>query len=302
MKRNVVAQGPSTLMVSLPSKWVKKYGISKGDQVDMLEDGRKMILSTESVDTEINVKTIKLLDNNSYYIWTEILPQFIAGYDEICVENIDKVSMEFIENEAIKSMMGFDISHQTSKFVVLKKVMKEDSSEFDTIMRRVFLGLVEQSKILLNFFESEEDLDFILTLERTNNRQCNYLKRLLTKEGFYKQDKIVFVSILTEYLLAFADGFKYLVWTIRKENMLDFDNKIVEICKKLHEKLELNYKLYFNYSHELFETVENETIRLDSKTGQVIDYLDLNPKAMMQIASLIENLRHISYQIKGINS
>ena len=302
MKRNVIAQGPSTLIISLPAKWVKKYGIKKGNQLDLLEDGRKITITTESSKHEIKSKTVKLLDNYYYYVWTEISPYFIAGYDEIRIENIDKKSMDFIESEAIKAMMGFDIVEQTPTYVVLKKVMGEDSAEFDTIMRRVFLGLIEQSKILLNYFETGENLDFILTLERTNNRQCLYLKRLLTKEGFIKQDKIVFISILLENLLGVADAFKYLMCSIQKENMKKFHPRIIELCNGIHEKLELNYKLYFNYSSELFEQIENKTIRIDSRNGDVVDDMVLNPIAMFQIASIIDTLRHVAYQTHGINS
>ena len=302
MKRNVIAQGPSTLIISLPAKWVKKYGIVKGNQLDLLEDGRKITISTESIDNHIKSITVKLLEQNYYYVWTEILTYFIAGYDEIRVENIDKKSMDFIETEAIKAMMGFDIVEQTTQYVVLRKVMGEDSKEFDTIMRRIFLGLIEQSKILLNYFKTGEDLDFILTLERTNNRQCVYLKRLLTKEGFVKQDKIVFASILLEHLLGVADAFKYLMWSIQKEKMIKFDSKIIDICNQIHKKLELNYKLYFNYSSELFEQIENHTIRLDSRSGDVVDDIVLNPIAMFQIACIINILRHVSSQTQRINS
>ena len=35
MKRKVVQQGPSTLMVSLPAKWAKRLGIKKGDEINI---------------------------------------------------------------------------------------------------------------------------------------------------------------------------------------------------------------------------------------------------------------------------
>ena len=33
MQRKVIQQGPSTLMVSLPSKWVKENNIKKGEEL-----------------------------------------------------------------------------------------------------------------------------------------------------------------------------------------------------------------------------------------------------------------------------
>ena len=302
MKKNVIAQGPSTLMISLPFKWVKKYGIKKGTQLELVEKGREIKLSTDSIDDEIKSKTVNLLDNHNYYVWTQISPYFIAGYDEIKIENFDSSSLDFIENDVIKSLMGFEIVEQNSEVIILRKVMGEDSSEFDTFMRRIFLGLIEQLKVLLEFFKTGKDLDSLLTFCLRNIRQILYLKRLLTKEGFIKQDKIVFASILMEYLFSMSNSFKYLMWTIQKEKFSDYNEKIIDDCNLLKEKLELVYKLYFSYSPELFEQIKNKTINLDTKSGNVIDDLDLNPKVMFQIASMIEHLRLISYQIHGINS
>ena len=202
----------------------------------------------------------------------------------------------------ITAMMGFDIVKHGSDYVVLQKVLGEEASQFDTIIRRVFLGLIEQSKVLLNFFDTGSGIDYILNFEKTNNRQCNYLKRLLTKEGFVKADKIVFISILIEYLLSIADNFKYLVWSIQKEDMEKFDKKIILHCEDMNEKLELVYKLYFNYSNDLYNEVETSTIRLESREGSVVDDIELNPHVMSNICNIINDLRHITYQIHGINS
>jgi len=47
MKRKIVEQGLSkTKVVSLPIKWVRKYGLEKGDEVVIEEAGPKLILST----------------------------------------------------------------------------------------------------------------------------------------------------------------------------------------------------------------------------------------------------------------
>ena len=38
MQRKVNQIGPSTLMVSLPSKWVKRYNVKKGDSLELFFD------------------------------------------------------------------------------------------------------------------------------------------------------------------------------------------------------------------------------------------------------------------------
>ena len=62
MKRNIVKQGHSTLMVSIPMKWVKKYNLKKGMQVDVEDNGRDLIISTKS-ELEPKKKEIKHMKN-----------------------------------------------------------------------------------------------------------------------------------------------------------------------------------------------------------------------------------------------
>ena len=45
MQRKVMKQGPSTLVVSLPTQWVKKNKIQKGNSVHLEEKGKTLILS-----------------------------------------------------------------------------------------------------------------------------------------------------------------------------------------------------------------------------------------------------------------
>jgi len=43
MKRKVSQIGPATLMVSLPSKWAKQFGVKKGSELEIEEKGNKLL-------------------------------------------------------------------------------------------------------------------------------------------------------------------------------------------------------------------------------------------------------------------
>ena len=53
MKRKIVKQGAATLMISLPSKWCKKFGLKKGDEVDIETANDSLLVSPK----EIKVKS-----------------------------------------------------------------------------------------------------------------------------------------------------------------------------------------------------------------------------------------------------
>jgi len=45
MKRKLIEQGGGTLMVSLPSRWIRDFELEKGDEVEIEEIGKQIIIS-----------------------------------------------------------------------------------------------------------------------------------------------------------------------------------------------------------------------------------------------------------------
>jgi len=303
MKRSIVKQGPSTLMVSIPMKWVKKYNLKKGMQVEIEEKGRNLEISTTSK-LEPKKKNISLLNSNNGYIWREMSAAYLSGYDEIRIEYQDAKSYEFIEKQVLSSFIGFETVEHGKNHCILKQILEEKPEEFETLMRRIFLTLLHASEQFLSILETGENLKSIFPLERTNNRQTYYLRRILTKEGFKKEEKTTFASILVFLLEQLMNEYKYCVWEIQKRKNKKAQKEIIEHYKKVHYKMELNYELYFSYSQSLFEKIKNKTIRLDTngKTDESMSLLKKDPVLVNYILSMIEKLNYISFQIHGIHS
>ena len=45
MKRKLVKQGTTTLMISLPSKWLKNNALNKGDEIEISDDQNGLIIT-----------------------------------------------------------------------------------------------------------------------------------------------------------------------------------------------------------------------------------------------------------------
>ncbi len=303
MKRNVVKQGPSTLMVSIPTKWVKKYNIKKGQQVEVEEKGRDLIISTTSK-TETKKKEIDLPHSQGGYIWRETSDAYLSGYDEIKINYPDAKSYEFIEKQVLPSFAGFETIEHGKNHCVLKQVLEEKPDEFETVIRRIFLTLLHASEQFISILETGKNLESIFPLERTNNRQTYYLRRILTKEGYKKEEKTTFASILVFLLEQLMNEYKYAVWEIQKRKNKKSPKEIIEHYKKIHYKMELIYELYFSYSQQLFEKIKNKTIRFDTngRTDESMVLLKKDPVLVNYTLSMIEKLNYISFQIHGIHS
>ena len=49
IKRRVIQIANSTQLISLPRKWTQKYNIRKGDELEVEEDGDRILVHTETV-------------------------------------------------------------------------------------------------------------------------------------------------------------------------------------------------------------------------------------------------------------
>ena len=300
VKRSIVKQGPTTLLISLPIKWVRKYDLNKGEELEVEERGDELIISTQNKEKS-KLKEIKLLDSHYYYIWTEISAAYLSGFDEMKVYYNSAEDLKVIENDVLNAMMGFELIEHTSKWCILKKIVDERGDEFDVIMRRIFLGLLETSNEYLKVLNGESRGEFILPFERTNNRQTYYLRRLVAKGEYKLSDKNVFAGALVFLLEQLMNQYKYSLWSIEKENFPKNDKEIIKMYEKIHLKLEMLYKLYFNYSKESFQEFEMKTIKPDSRYGLMLKELEKSPKLVHYLIQMVEKMRYASYQIHGIN-
>src|SRR3989344_1396001 len=82
IKRKIVQHGPSTLIISLPSNWVKQNGIKKGDELDVKEEGKTLIVSVDTVAT--NYSLTEDISGLKPFLVTRFLGRaYQKGYDKI---------------------------------------------------------------------------------------------------------------------------------------------------------------------------------------------------------------------------
>ena len=135
MKRKVVQQGPATLMISLPSKWVKENSITKGDELDVTEERGRLVLTLDSAKTEPAKKEIDAASE----IFNEYFVNYVyqKGYDEILIRYNDASVPTVVEKRA-KQLLGFEIVEKTKNSILLKMLVNVDQQEFETVLKKLF--------------------------------------------------------------------------------------------------------------------------------------------------------------------
>ena len=107
-KRKLVKQGAATHMISLPSKWVKDNNLKKGDEVEVENLDKNLVISIEAPKkkTEISIKLSGLTETS---IRTLITNTYRTGYDKITVELENSEQFKILKKIIETLLIGFEI-------------------------------------------------------------------------------------------------------------------------------------------------------------------------------------------------
>src|SRR3989344_3335516 len=136
MRRKLVKQGRNALTVTLPAEWAAKYGLKAGDEVEVEDVQKGLVITTEREkflhSYEFDTRKLNRFGNHylSYF--------YHQGFDEVKLiydsPDVLKTTMKKLDE-----LMGYEIVETGKNYVLIKSVSKADENEFDAIFRRVFI-------------------------------------------------------------------------------------------------------------------------------------------------------------------
>ena len=260
MKRKVSLIGPSTLMVSLPSKWVKKYNVKKGDEMTVAENGDKLIITSGPINRELSIN----LDSSDLGIISKHFINYLyqKGYDEIEIK-FDSPDVFRQIQKSLSNLLGYEILNQTKNTCIIKSVFDSKKQEFDNILRRTFLILLDMAESCYDTVEKGEysSLDEIKLLEKTNNKLTDFCKRTLSKEGC--EDKCVFLYVIIRDIEKIADSYRNICDIFIANPKVSVSKQSLDLFKEVNSYLRLFYELFYKFD-------KNKAIILHDKKGIMI--------------------------------
>lgn len=251
MRRKVIQIANSTQLVSLPRKWALRYGIKKGDELEVEEQGTQIVVSTERGQV---VEKVELnIDNLEPMVLRYVVALYKKGVDEIRVVFNKPEKIRVVQNSIGKEAVGYEITDQTMGSCVIKHVSGE-LEEFDPILKRTFLLLVSMAEQAYEALKNGkfEDLKNAAYLEEANNRFTTTCRRLINKKGYKNQKKIGPLYCVIEELENIADQYKYLCLYFyeKKDKNIKFSKETISMLKDTNEMLKRFYELFYKYNTE----------------------------------------------------
>jgi len=304
IKRSVIQIANSTQLISLPRKWSLKYNIQKGDELEVEEDGDKIIVGTEKTQESGDIEVdITGLDRDSFMFLIRVL--YIRGYNEIKLifnnpivdhHRIDKKVKVISEiHSEVNRLTGIEVIQQRENFCILKVLSESSIKDFELILRRIFL-LISDASIDLIKGAGKGDKYLVESMEEKHNTVTKFMAsalRLLNKVGHPNHKN----TFLYYHIIESMDN----VNDILKESaryIVNFKIKISKTCEnilyRINESLSDYHKLFYKFDYKLVE-------KLSSERYSILDSIQLLSKKLSKDEiMLIMNMERIVEEILGL--
>lgn len=206
--RKIIRLGEDTLVVSLPSAWTRQHKLKKGDELEVEEAGPRLVLYPKSAAVSGRVS----VDVSGTMPVTKriVVALYKAGYDEIEVKFGNFKELETAQNTIRQDFVGFEVISKTKQIILAKNVSEQKHEEFDTLLRRVFMLLLEMGSECYRAVAAGnfDELEAIAKMDDDVNRHVNFCRRTLNTIGHRVVKRVAPTYYLVEQLERTGDCYK----------------------------------------------------------------------------------------------
>ncbi len=267
MKRKLVQQGTSTMMVSLPSKWIKTNGLEKGSEIDLEELGNDLIISATNISSKKEIG-LSLTEIESS-IRTQITNAYRMGFDKINVAFTRESQFDVLKN-TVENLIGFEITKTQSNNCIIENITEPNEAQFDNILNKIFLSIEELFEITIKRMKGQEE-----NYEEVSQRIMkfdNFCRRVISKRKMIEKSSESFWNFLSSM--------------IRGQRELFFLNKALGKASKVSSELQ---DLLFGCLH-MFQMIMNSYKQKNLSKLEKIHELEKN-LIYKDVYSLLEKIK-----------
>ena len=288
MKRKVIQIANSTQLISLPRKWSQKYGIKKGDEIEVEEDGDKLLIKTESapnskgIEVDVSGLTPRLADRF-------MARAYQKGYDAITVK-YDKPELAIAIQEKVKELLGFEVMEHTKDTILIKSISPKLDIDFDSSLRRAFLIVIDMADTCLEAFTNGDNktLENLYHKDFDVNKFCYFCLRFINK-GFSGGFGTYILYYLIESLEDVGDEYKALAKHLAKVKTKK--RNLIKIISKVNELTKIGYEFFYKpekekavrsiaLCNEVREEIKNLLSSKDINEATALNSLDVIARIM----------------------
>jgi len=280
MKRKVNKIGPATLMVSLPAKWVKKYGVKKGDELEVEEKNQNLVIASSIKEEEKSIN-IKLESSEYKFIRALIRNLYIHGFEHIRIEYKSSVDYASI-SKAINDLGGYEITKESSDRCTIENISEIKAEQFGSFYNKQFQLILFMQDLVERALEegaNDDDKAIMDSLNKKSSKYACICRRILIRNKLMNNDdaiiKFYVINLIHMIARNYANCYNHLY-----NNKLNVSKEIISFANDVNKLFKELYNLHMK-KKVLNITEKREGLLRDklpglfknTKDGMIIYYL-----------------------------
>ena len=246
--RKLIKFGNSSHVISLPSEWLKKNKITKGNVVYLDQNGNnELILTPERKETKIEIKeiTISLANKSDYDIKRELISAYTNNFKKInIIDNSLEERYDTIK-EILQNLIAIEILDHTSNKLVLQDFLDMDNVSIKKIIRRLDILIramlmdsrnTRKKDLYNSLMKRDEDVNRLTILaNRVVNYYLEHPEKIKPEESLRD---IVRFNIISDHMERLADESKRIARILR---VLKAPKKFTDKIDSIYQTIEKTY-------------------------------------------------------------
>ena len=295
MRRKVVQHGPSTLIISLPSGWIKKNNVKKGDELEVKEEGKTIIVSTGDILQDSSItKDVSAFD--PLLVNTFLVRAYQKGYDKIHLIHNNLEVLKRIQTKTLE-LIGYEIIEQNNKYCLIQSISSHIELDFDNSLRKAFIITKQMLDIAIKAYKEKDypSLEGLQIMDLEVNRFCNFCLRQINKEQYIGTEQAqqshtlyYLIEILEELGDVFKRMAKYLAISKRK------NPDIINLMQLLFEQYEAAYSYFYKSTADKANQAYYLSVELDESIASVLN-TKLTTSEILGIYSIMDGIHIINH-------
>ncbi len=187
MKRKLIKQGLGGVTVTLPIKWIRQLNLDGGSEVEVNETEQGILISSQALEGKKKTKELFIKKEESTRLRTILSSLYRQGYDEIRLNFEAPFSLSEI-TKIVESLLGYIITEQTEKKVIIKNALKDNFEEINAIINKMFITTTFFLQQIADYLSGAKIKEEELTnLRNSIIKLRDYSQRMINVQQFEKE-------------------------------------------------------------------------------------------------------------------
>jgi phosphate uptake regulator len=281
MKRKLIQLGPKTLLVSIPTKYVEKNNLKKGDEVEIIENKKELKISFQN---KVEEKKCSFDMGNLERVGNRyIASAYRLGYDELTLKYSNSNYIKKLPQKLSNITIGMTIIKQEEKKCIIKDLSRLKKDELPNLINRSWYIILDMCKDINKFIFEDNyvELSTMDIREKSVNQFINYSLRLINLSGL-SNSLYYFIRQIESISDSYRDIALY-----HSKNKIKSNNTINKLLKNTEMIVRELHENYLNFSakkvNELINTcseeitnIENDMLKLKNINLNIYYHYSLN--------------------------